>query len=354
MSAEPFRFEELQLAKRNHGLPLEALRYPLTPVGMHYVLTHFDVPAIDGAAWRLELGGLVERPRSLSLAELRARPAVEEVVTLECAGNGRARLSPRPFSQPWLDEAVGTARWRGAALAPLLEEAGIRDSAVELVFAGVDRGIEGGSEHAFERSLGVREALESGAVLAYEMNGHPLPPQHGFPVRLVVPGWYGMASVKWLVSIVAVAEPFRGFYQARAYTIRAGDEEPGLPVTRMQPRAVMVPPGIPSWPERHRTLDPGPCTLEGRAWSGLGAVASVQVSADGGATWHAAALEPDVPSRWAWRGWRWTWEPPGPGEYELACRARDEAGNEQPLEPVWNSGGYVNNSVQRVAVTVRG
>jgi DMSO/TMAO reductase YedYZ molybdopterin-dependent catalytic subunit len=350
---DPFSLEELELAKRNHGLPLEALRYPITPPGLHYVLTHYDTPAIDPDSWRLLIGGLVEHPRELSLDDLRAMQSVEAAVTLECAGNGRGRLHPRPFSMPWLEDGVGTARWKGAPLRPLLEEARILTSALELVFRGPDRGFEGGTEQAYERSLGIREALESDALLAYEMNGAPVPPQHGSPVRLIVPGWYGMASVKWLVSIEAVGKPFRGHYQAVAYRVRREPDEEGIPVTRILPRAVMIPPGIPSFPERRHTVDLGEVLLEGRAWSGQAAVEAVEVSADGGVTWVEATIERDLDSPWAWCRWRSRWTPEGPGEYELACRARDAAGNAQPLEQVYNLGGYVNNAVQRVRVTVR-
>jgi DMSO/TMAO reductase YedYZ molybdopterin-dependent catalytic subunit len=352
--ADLFHFAELDQAKRNHGLPLEALRYPITPPGLHYLLSHYDLPAIDPGAWRLSIGGLVERPRALTLAELQALPAIEHVVTMECAGNGRARMPNRPLSQPWFEDGVSTARWLGASLRPLLEEAEIRSDAVEIVFAGPDRGIEAGGEHAYERSLTVAEALEADAILAYEMNGQPLLPQHGAPVRLLVPGWYGMASVKWLVSIEAVAEPFRGHHQAVAYVLRDHPDDEGEPVRRIQPRALIIPPGIPGFPVRTRMLDRGPVVLEGRAWSGEAPVASVEVSTDGGSTWEEAELVRDVDSPWAWCAWRFAWTPAGAGEVELCCRARDAAGNEQPLEPAENLGGYVNNGVQRVRVTVRG
>src|SRR5437879_3128183 len=187
--------DELQLAARNHGLPLEALRYDVTPVGLHYLLIHCDVPAVPDD-WRLRVDGLVERELSLSPEELRARPATRRIVTMECAGNGRARIEPHVFSQPWLAEAVGTGEWGGVPVATLLDEAGVRDGAVEVLFTGLDRGIDGGAEQAYERSLPVAEALAGDALLAYELNGAPLPPQHGFPLRLVVPGWYGMTSVK--------------------------------------------------------------------------------------------------------------------------------------------------------------
>jgi sulfane dehydrogenase subunit SoxC len=344
--------EEVQLATRNHGMPLEALRYAITPVGLHYLLIHYDIPAVDPDVWRLEVGGRVETPLTLSLDALRARPAADVTVTMECAGNGRARLSPRPVSQPWLQEAVGTARWRGAPLRALLEEAGVADGAVEIVFTGLDRGVEGGIEQVYQRSLPVAEALRDEVLLAYEMNGAPLLPQHGFPLRLVVPGWYGMASVKWLARIDAVERPFEGYQQLHSYRLRQVEDEAGEALSRMRPRALMVPPGAPEFLTRERIVNLGPCALEGRAWSGAAPVDAVEVSDDGGRTWAAAELEA-AESPWAWRRWTYAWEPAVPGAYELCCRARDAAGNEQPVEPPWNLGGYANNAVQRVAVTVR-
>jgi DMSO/TMAO reductase YedYZ molybdopterin-dependent catalytic subunit len=341
--------EELQLAARNHGMPLEALRHELTPPGLHYLLVHYDIPAVDPAAWRLGVGGRVERELELSLEDLRARPAVTVPVTMECAGNGRARLDPRPVSQPWLSEAVGTAEWTGTPLAPLIEEAGLAADALEVVFTGLDRGVEGGEEQVYERSLPVADALGDDVLLAYDMGGAPLLPQHGFPLRLMVPGWYGMTSVKWLRRITVVAEPFTGYQNATAYRFRQDPDEPGTPVTRMEPRSLMVPPGIPDFLTRRRFVGPGPVRLEGRAWSGWGPIERVEVSVDGGATWRAAELgEPPGPA--AWTPWSIDWEAP-PGEYELCARAHDATGRSQPEAPQWNVGGYANNAVQRVPVT---
>ncbi len=236
--------EELQLAARNHGMPLEALRWDVTPIGLHYLLTHYDIPAVDPEGWRLEVGGRVDRALSLSLDDLRARTPVTRAVTMECAGNGRARLEPHVVSQPWLLEAVGTAEWTGVPVADLLYEAGVAGDAVEILFTGLDRGVEGGEEQAYQRSLMLAE-VNDGPLLAYAVNGEPLPPQHGFPLRLIVPGWYGMTSVKWLARIDAIAEPFDGYQQATGYRIRTHEDEPGTPVTRIMPRALMVPPGDP-------------------------------------------------------------------------------------------------------------
>jgi sulfane dehydrogenase subunit SoxC len=343
--------EELALAARNHGMPLEALRYDVTPVGLHYLLIHFDIPEADERAWRLEIDGRVAAPRTLTMQELRSRPEVTAPVTLECAGNGRARLDPRPVSQPWLEEAVGTASWTGTPLRPLLEEAGVGPDAVEVVFGGADRGVQDGLEHDYERSLPVAEAMRDEVLLAWGVNGRPLPPQHGYPLRLVVPGWYGMTSVKWLRRISVVDRPFDGYQQTGAYLIHTSEDDPGEPVTRILPRSLLVPPGLPEFESRQRFCRAGRVPLTGRAWSGLAPVARVEVSTDGGASWQDAELEPQ-PSPWAWAGWRYRWEAT-PGVHELCSRATDAAGNTQPLQPPWNTGGYANNAVQRVPVTVR-
>jgi sulfane dehydrogenase subunit SoxC len=349
--AQGISLEELQLAARNHGMPLEALRYEITPIGLHYLLTHYDIPAIDPEAWRLAVGGLVRRSMQLDLDQVRSRPRVTLPVTMECAGNGRARLSPRPISQPWLSEAIGTAEWTGTPLRPLLEEAGIQDGAVEVAFVGADHGLEGGIEQDYGRSLPLEDAMHDDVILAYEVNGQPLPPQHGFPLRLLVPGWYGMTSVKWLRQVEVLAEPFQGYQQTHGYRFRDEPEDLGEPVTRMAPRALMVPPGFPEFMTRDRVMRLGPCTLQGRAWSGRAPIERVQVSLDGGLEWHEADLgEPPGPAAWA--PWTFDWTPSETGTYELACRARDGAGDEQPLEPAWNVGGYANNAAQRVRVTV--
>ena len=351
-SADPgISTDELRLALRNSGMPLEALRWAITPVGLHYLLTHYDIPVVDVAGWRLELGGLVDRPMTLSLDDLRGRETITVPMTMECAGNGRARLEPRPVSQPWLTEAIGTAAWTGTPLAPLLREAGLGDGVTEVLFTALDGGVEGGVSQVYERSLPVAEALSADALLAWGIGDVPLPPQHGFPLRLVVPGWYGMTNVKWLERITLLDAPFAGYQQARGYRIRRHEDEVGEPVTRMLPRALMVPPGVPDFMTRRRFVALSEQTLEGRAWSGQGEIRRVEVSVDAGATWADADLG-DAPGRHAWRAWSYRWAPAGPGDCELLCRASDAAGNVQPLEPEWNLGGYANNAVQRVAVSV--
>jgi DMSO/TMAO reductase YedYZ molybdopterin-dependent catalytic subunit len=353
LAEEPgITLDELRLAARNHAMPLEALRWAITPVGLHYLLIHYDVPLVDTSEWTLTINGAVEHPIALTLDELRARTSVELAATMECAGNGRALLDPRPISQPWLTEAVGTARWRGVPLVELLEEATPSPGAVDVVFAGLDRGVEGEVEQRYERSLTVADALAAGAILAYEMNGASLPPQHGFPLRLVVPGWYGMTNVKWLAAIDVTEEPFAGYQVASGYRVKQTEEEDGRPVTRMRPRSLMVPPGMPEFETRGRIVDASQVLVEGRAWSGRAPIALVEVSVDGGTTWAEAELTRELEGPWAWCGWSFAWDA-APGEHVLCCRATDEVGGTQPLEPEWNLGGYENNAVQRVPVLVR-
>lgn len=342
--------EELALAFRNRGMPLEGLRYDITPTGMHYLLIHFDIPEVDAERWRLNIDGLVANPMSLTLDDIKRRPSVTMPVTMECAVNGRARLNPRPVSQPWLLEAIGTADWTGVPLKPILEEAGI-DAAVEVVFTGRDEGVQGGEAQVYQRSLTLDDAMRDEVLLAYEMNGAPLEPQHGYPLRLVVPGWYGMTSVKWLDSIEAVAEPFKGFQMEQTYRYKNSPDDPGEPVSTMRVRALMIPPGIPDFMTRTRLVDAGEVVLSGRAWAGRLGVSGVEVSDDDGLTWDAADLGAQV-GRFAWRGWSYRWDA-APGRRFLCVRAADEAGNKQPIAQPWTLQGMGNNMVQRVEVVVR-
>jgi DMSO/TMAO reductase YedYZ molybdopterin-dependent catalytic subunit len=266
-------------------------------------------------------------------------------VTMECAGNGRAQLEPHVVSQPWVTEAIGTMEWTGVPVPALLGEAGVTGDVV--VFTGLDRGVEGGVEQDYARSLSRADC--EGALLAYACNGVPLPPQHGFPLRLVVPGWYGMTSVKWLTRITVQDEPFEGYQMITGYRLKRDEDDPGTPVTRIEPRSLMTPPGIPDFMTRKRFLPPGPVRLEGRAWSGWAPIERVEVGIDG--VWRDAELgEPPGPSAWApwWLEWDAT-----PGDHVLSARAHDAGGRSQPDAPPWNVGGYANNAIQRVAVTVR-
>jgi len=346
-----FTLEELQSATRNHGMPLEALRYDVTPIGMHYVLIHFDVPYVEEQAWRLAVDGRVSQTLSLSLNDIRSRPQLTLPVTIECAGNGRARMTPRPKSQPWLDEALGTGEWTGTPLAPILHEAGIRDDAVDVLFVGLDRGKQGEIEQWYERALPVADVLREEVLLVYALNVVPLPPQHGFPMRLIVPGWYGMTQVKWLQRITILDKSFWGYQQNVFYRIAENDDDPGIQLTRMYPRSLMIAPGIPVFETRERLAAPGRHVLRGRAWSGCGPIVRVEFSVDGGASWDEAELGSPTGEH-AWLAWSFPWDA-SEGRHELLSKATDGAGNVQPLEPRWNVKGVANNAVHRVVVHVR-
>ena len=345
---EPDRFTEaeVRLANRNSGVLLETLRGEITPTGAHYLLIHFDVPALD-ETHRLSFGAGFEAPYELSMDEIRALPQVTRAVTMECAGNGRRGVVPRSTSMPWGYEAVGTALWTGTPLAPLIERARPGPGTVEIAFEGADRGFDDGHEHAFGRSLTLDQIAELEVLLVHEMNGAPLLPQHGAPLRIVVPGWYGMASVKWLARVEALTEPYRGFQQVRTYRYREGPDDPGRPVTALRVKSLMVPPGVPDWLTRARCVRPGPVTITGRAWS---RAPIVRVELGVGDDWRDATLTPP-PGPHAWTGWSAVWDA-APGEHVLRCRATDAGGAIQPLEARWDYGGFGNNVVQEVPVWV--
>src|SRR5215471_21202631 len=228
----------------------------------------------------------------------------------------------------WPLAVVAPAEWTGTALGPILEEAGLEDDATHVVFTGHDRGVQRNVDQWYERGLTIEDASRSEVMLAYAINGLQLPPQHGFPLRLIVPGWYGMTHVKWLRSITVTNESFAGYQQARAYHFRTVQDEAGDAVARILPRALMVPPGIPEYMSRVRIVEPGRVVIEGRAWSGRAPIVAVDFSSDGGATWSPASLQDPV-SPYAWRRWTHDWDATQPGDHELSARATDAAGNVQ-------------------------
>ncbi len=320
----------------------------MTPVGLHYTLSHFDIPALE-PSHRLALEGCVERPRAYQVPDLRALGEKTLRVTLECAGNGRAGMAPRYPSMPWTCGAVSVAEWTGVPLLRLLDAARPARQAVEIAFHGADAGFDSGVEHRFARSLRVDEVTDD-VLVAWAMNGQRLLPQHGAPLRLVVPGWFGMASVKWLERIELLERPFDGYQQAVGYHYRKRQGGGGTPVRHMKVKSLLAPPGVPDWYTRRRLVEKGAVEVQGRAWSGAGvAVTRVELGVDG--SWQEAEVEPQT-GRFAWQRWRARWEA-DPGEHELACRATDAGGATQPLEPDWNTAGLGNNAVHRVEVTVR-
>lgn len=349
-SEDNFFPQELELAFRNRGIPSEGLRFPVTPTGMHYLLNHFDIPAVDSSNWSLKVGGHVKNPISIDLDNLESRPSVTMPVTMECAGNGRAFMKPRPINQPWIHGAVSTAKWTGTPLRGVLEEAGIKDGAVEVLFTGSDFGVQSDEEQFYQRSLRLTDAMKDEVLLVYEMNGAPLEPQHGFPLRLVVPGWYGMTNVKWLDRIEVITEPFNGM-QMQFYRESSGEDDEGTAIETMKVRALMAPPGIAEFPSLKRIVEKGEVELVGRAWAGLQTIKKVEVSTDNGANWFDAVLDDPI-GDYAWLGWRFIWQAT-PGLNVLCVRATDSNGNIQPDEHTWSLYGVANNGVARMEVEVR-
>ena len=325
----------------NCETPLPALAdcVPM-PSTRFYVRNHFGIPDLNPVSWRLHVGGLVERRLSLGLAQLRAMRSTSTIVTLECAGNGRAGLEPPVPGEQWGLGAVSTAEWTGVPLTEVLDLAGVQAGAREVVFRGADRGhVDGrdGQAH-FERSLPAGQLGQTGALLAYAMNGEELPVHHGHPLRLVVPGWYAVASVKWLTEIELIDRPFGGHFQVDRYHIG------GQPVSRQRVRSLVVEPAP------GMTVAPGDITIRGVAWSGAAPIAKVEVGL-GDAPWRPAALVGER-RRHAWQWWELPASLTRPGDITIRARATDVAGRSQPEQPPWNELGYANNAIHEVRLRV--
>ncbi len=332
----------------NAEAPLQELAKPITPTSLFYVRNHFDVPCIDATTWRLTVDGAVGHPLVLSLADIQGLPETTEIVTLECAGNGRKQMSPVPSGTPWGCGAVSTASFTGTPLSAIFEKAWLNADALEVLFMGADKGeVEPGRLEPFARSLSLDVVSHADTLLAWAMNGEPLTPNHGFPLRLVVPKWYGVASVKWLVRISALKSPFDGYFQKERYVFTGERGTPDeTPLSVMRVRAVIAEPADGA------ELPMGPVEIAGTAWSGSGKISRVQVSADEGQSWSDAKLG-SAPSPYAATPWRFQWVPKSRRAYTLIVRATDSAVNVQPLEPVWNAHGYGNNVIHRVSIIIR-
>ena len=318
------------------------------PNARFYIRNHFQIPKLEPDNFRLRVGGLAERALSLSLHDLHKLPSQTLVATLECAGNGRALFQPPIQGEKWSLGAASTAEWTGVPLREVLDRAGVRRSAREVVFRGADSGTLPGQSGTvcFERSLQLDQARDADALLAYAMNGEPLPIQHGYPVRLIVPGWYAVASVKWLTEIELIEQPFAGHYQIEKYWYeweRYG-QVVREPVTFQRVRALITEPA-PNQEHKGEEL-----TVRGVAWSGVAPIARVEVSVGNG-SWQEARLVSER-KRYSWQWWEVITHAPGPGVVTLRVRATDLAGRTQPEQAEWNRLGYGNNSIQRLQVRI--
>jgi DMSO/TMAO reductase YedYZ molybdopterin-dependent catalytic subunit len=326
----------------NLEFPFDELSGRVTDIDSFYIRGHFPVPDLDASRFTLQVEGAVSRPLNLSLNELRAMPSETRPATLECAGNGRVFMIPPQEGAQWELGAVSTAEWTGVRLSLLLEQAGSKPGVCDIVLEGADRGTPvekpiPPQKVVYARSIPVQKALQPEVLVAYQMNGRDLSPEHGYPVRAIVPGYYAMSSVKWLTRILAVEEPFMGYWQTSDYGY--WDETGGLPVRRalstMKLKAAIA------RPRMYQVLHGGQAhTIFGAAWTGIGHIAKVEVSTDGGASWQTAELL-DAPSPFAWQRWSFEWVPPKSGRYVLLSRATDNSGNVQPMTHDWNNGSYV-------------
>ena len=339
----------------NLEFPLTELNRFVTPNDLFYVRNHFPVPALDANTWRLRVEGAVERELTLTLDEIRRMPSRTVPATLECAGNSRALLTPPVRGVQWGNGAVSNAEWTGVSLIDVLNRAGLRPNAVDIVLEGADRGEiaseprSPGAIH-FARSVPLAKARQQDVLLACRMNGAELAANHGFPLRGIVPGWYGVASVKWVTRIIVTDRPYNGFFQSLDYSIYQRPQ--GLvtvtPLSEMQIKAVIARPS-----PGERIAPNTAYRVHGAAWTGESEVTRVEVSSDNGRTWSPAQLLENARPN-CWRLWEFPWRSPAQaGRVTLLARATDARGNSQPMQRDTDRRTYMINHVLPVDVDVR-
>ncbi len=347
------------------GTPRPFFDSLLTPNAAFFVRYHLDVipNAIDLSHWRLLVRGNVAKPLELSFEQLLSRfEPVTVVAVNQCTGNSRSRFAPRVPGTQWGNEGMGNARWTGVRLMDLLHRAGVRPGTVALRFQGLDSGrsAEGTPAHSYAKSLDVGDPILAQCIVAYQMNGEPLPMLNGFPVRLVVPGRFSTCWVKHLSWIEALSEPDRSHWMLEAYRLPDNARHSVTPAEVATGKLATIAASSVPMPVRSFFVRPDgssklvvrlPIEVKGIAFSGSGGIRQVEVSTDGGRSWRLARLDPDL-GPYSFRGWRLPWTPQRPGVYELRCRATDGKGNAQPTEPIWNPGGYAWNQVETQTVFV--
>lgn len=331
--------------------PVDFLNQWLTPTDAFFVRQHLPRPTLDEAKFRLLVTGRVSKEVSLTLADLRRLPQHTIPAVLECTGNGRSFFSPRVPGIQWGRGAIGNAEWSGPRLADVLKLVGADTNAAFVTANGADNGVAKTPD--FIRSLVMKKALHPATLLALRMNGEPLPPLHGFPLRLIVPGWDGTSWVKWVNYLSVDEKPNNGFFMNPAYRLPQHPGPPGAPVSPADLEVIEAMP-VKSYITGHtdgETIPLAAATLRGVAWAGEERVAKVEMSTDSGLTWNLAQLSgKDLP--FTWRLWNAVWRPAEPGYYTVLSRATDIRGRTQPLVPVWNPSGYLFNAVDRIGLLV--
>lgn len=331
--------------------PVSLLKDYLTPNELFYVRHHAYAPTVDANAWKLTIDGEVDKPYTLTLDELKKFPKATVTVTLECAGNGRAFYEPAVPGIQWERGAVGTARWTGARLADVLKRAGVKVTGKYVALDGADKAV--GKQPEFIRNLPMDKALHVDTILAYEMNGQPLPALHGFPLRAVASGWEGAYAVKWLQHITVIPQEHDGFFVKTAYRYPNRRVAPGEAVAAqdMEPVKGLVVKSFLNAPLEGTKVKAGPVRVGGFAWAGEAFITKVEVSADNGATWTLAKLGKER-EKYAWQSFEHTFNLTKPGSYLIMARATDSNGHVQPVSPQWNPSGYLWNVIDKVRIHV--
>jgi DMSO/TMAO reductase YedYZ molybdopterin-dependent catalytic subunit len=337
----------------DYETPVALLDSWITPVEHFYVRSHLPVPpALDAAAWTLQIEGEVQTPVTLSMEDIRRMPSASLTSTLECAGNGRAFYEPPVAGVQWTKGAVGTARWTGVRMADVLKRAGVRSTAQFVVMNGADRAL--GTMPDFVRQVPLDKAMHADTLIAYEMNGAPLPPVHGFPLRVIVPGWEGAYAIKWLASLRVVDREYDGFWVASGYRYPTRRVAPGAAVDPkdMAPLTGLVVKSLITRPLEGATVAPGKVDVAGFAWAGETGIARVDVSVDYGASWQPAKLTGEN-ARFTWRRFEAQVDATKPESFLIMSRATDANGLTQPMTPPWNPSGYLWNAPDTVRVEVK-
>jgi len=346
MIVRSFRFVDLEM-------PVEFMTEWITPVRHFYVRNHmFEPDKIDTINWKLTINGEVEKPLTLSLADLEKFPNRSVTNTLECAGNGRSLHTPKIPGIQWGKGAVGNARFSGPSLKSVLERAGVKDSGKHVQFRGLDP--VPGKVPPFVRSIPIEKAADGDTLIATHMNGAPLTAHHGFPARAITPGWVGAASCKWLTEITVLDKPADGNFMMPGYRFPNTPGKPGEPVKPEDTHSLtaLTVKSVIAAPADSAKLKPGAQVIQGVAWAGEAEITKVEISTDGGGSWSAAQLGKDQ-AKYAWHLWSYNWQPTKSGEYVIFSRASDSRGRTQPAAAVWNPSGYLYNAYDQVKVYVQ-
>ncbi|MGG5255281.1 sulfite oxidase [Neobacillus sp. SM06] len=336
------------LMPENHETPISFIDTPFVPNKYFYRRNHFAYPALSYSSYWLPIGGFVETPTVFTLKDLLQLPAKTLKVALECSGNKRDFFQPKVFGEQWKRGAISQGQWKGVPLRTLLEKAGLKEGAVDVVVEGYDYGprTDLDKTYSFMRSLPLEKAMDPDTIIAYEYNQKPIPFKHGYPLRLIVPQWYAVASVKWIKQIQVIDKPFKGPFQTIDYVYypHKDDDRGAFPVTTMNVNSSI------QYPLEYELLNTGMHVIKGIASTGMGTISKVEISTDEGETWRTAEIAAN--EEFGWTSWSYNWTVHDKGEYTILSRATDSYGRTQPETAFWNRKGYGYNAIDRVKVKV--